>query len=106
MATRDAERRYVGSANIVLTKAMRERLYAKVQEGKGAPPRGADKPDAEWIKPGLVGRVKTLKRENKLRHATLRAIRGQRHDASPTMHISEIDRCEGWPAPVAGLLGR
>ncbi|RWO36773.1 MAG: ATP-dependent DNA ligase [Mesorhizobium sp.] len=75
MATRDAERRYVGSANIALTKAMRERLYAKVQEGKGAPPRGADKPDAEWIKPGLVGRVKTLKRENKLRHATLRAIR-------------------------------
>ncbi|WP_348629422.1 ATP-dependent DNA ligase [Mesorhizobium sp. M7A.T.Ca.US.000.02.2.1] len=75
MATRDAERRYVGSANIALTKAMRERLYAKVQEGKGSPPRGADKPDAEWIEPGLVGRVKTLKRENKLRHATLRAIR-------------------------------
>ncbi|MEV8883237.1 hypothetical protein AB0V39_29790 [Mesorhizobium ciceri] len=75
MATRDAERRYVGSANIALTKAMRERLWAKVQEGKGTPPKGADKPDAEWIKPGLVGRVKTLKREDKLRHATLRTIR-------------------------------
>ncbi|WP_164920102.1 ATP-dependent DNA ligase [Mesorhizobium ciceri] len=75
MATRDAERRYVGSAHIALTKAMRERLWAKVQEGKGTPPKGADKPDAEWIKPGLVGRVKTLKREDKLRHATLRAIR-------------------------------
>ncbi|WP_348630147.1 hypothetical protein [Mesorhizobium sp. M7A.F.Ca.US.001.04.2.1] len=74
MATRDAERRYVGSANIALTKAMRERLWAKVQEGKGTP-KGADKPDNEWIKPGLVGCVKALKREDKLRHATLRSAR-------------------------------
>lgn len=34
MVTRDAERRYVGSANIALTKAMRERLYQRVQEGE------------------------------------------------------------------------
>ncbi|WP_287235785.1 hypothetical protein [Mesorhizobium sp.] len=64
-----------GSANIALTKAMRERLYQRVQAGKGTPPTGADKVEGEWIKPGLVGRVKTLKREDKLRHATLRAIR-------------------------------
>ncbi|PAP91400.1 hypothetical protein [Mesorhizobium wenxiniae] len=75
MVTRDAERRYVGSANIALTKAMRERLYQRVQAGKGTPPKGADKVEGEWIKPGLVGRVKTLKREAKLRHATLRGIR-------------------------------
>ncbi|RWC26664.1 MAG: hypothetical protein EOS27_24485 [Mesorhizobium sp.] len=75
MATRDAERRYVGSANIALTKAMRERLYQRVQEGKGAPPKVIGKTTGEWIKPSLVGRVKTLKREDKLRHATLRVIR-------------------------------
>lgn len=74
MVTRDAERRYVGSANIALTNAMRERLYQRVQEGKGTAPKGA-KVEGEWIKPGLVGRVKTLKREDKLRHATLRVIR-------------------------------
>ncbi|ESX75606.1 MULTISPECIES: ATP-dependent DNA ligase [unclassified Mesorhizobium] len=75
MATRDTERRYVGSANFALTKAMRERLWQRVQAGKGTPPKGADKNEAEWIKPDLVGRVKTLKREDKLPHATLRAIR-------------------------------
>ncbi|WP_287091775.1 hypothetical protein [Mesorhizobium sp.] len=53
---------------------MRERLYQRVQAGKGTPPK-ADKVEAEWIKPGLVGRAKTLKRENKRRHATLRTIR-------------------------------
>ncbi|QIA23776.1 hypothetical protein [Mesorhizobium sp. AA22] len=54
---------------------MRERLYQRVQAGKGTPPKGADKVEAECTEPGLVGRAKTLKRENKLRHATLRTIR-------------------------------
>lgn len=74
MATRDAERRYIGHANLALTNEMRQRLYARVAAGKGTPPKGA-KVQGEWIKRGLVGRVKTLKREDMLRHATLRGIR-------------------------------
>ncbi|MEI9428689.1 ATP-dependent DNA ligase [Mesorhizobium sp. Cs1299R1N3] len=82
MATRDTERRYIGSANLALTRAMRERLWALVEAGKGTPPKGV-KVQGEWIKPGVVGRVKTLKRENKLRHATLRGIREEEPDSRP-----------------------
>ena len=33
------------------------------------------KPGTQWLKPGLVGRVRHLKGEQLLRHATLREIR-------------------------------
>ena len=33
------------------------------------------KPGTQWLKPGLVGRVRHLKGEQLLRHATLRDIR-------------------------------
>ncbi len=39
---------------------------------RGKPPKGAKASDAQWIKPGLVGRVRFLKGEKALRHATLR----------------------------------
>jgi hypothetical protein len=59
---------------------MRKRLSDRVQEGKGSAPNGANKLDVEWMKPGLVGRVKKLKREAMLRHATLREIREEDPD--------------------------
>lgn len=75
MVTPDAERRYVGSAFITLNNAMRERLWARVQ-GKGPAPKGmTPKPAAEFVRPGMIGRVRHLKGEQKLRHATLREIR-------------------------------
>ncbi|WP_245486696.1 hypothetical protein [Mesorhizobium sp. M7A.F.Ca.MR.176.00.0.0] len=37
----------------------------------GPVPKGLKKDKAEWIKPGLVGRVKFLRGEEKLRHAKL-----------------------------------
>jgi hypothetical protein len=43
-----------------------------VQAKKGKPVKGVTaKPGTELLKPGLIGRVRHLKGEEKLRHATL-----------------------------------
>jgi DNA ligase D-like protein (predicted ligase) len=75
MVTPDKERRYVGGAFITLNQQMRERLWARVQKAKGKPVKGVDaKPGTVWVKPGIIGRVRHLKGEEKLRHATLQAV--------------------------------
>jgi bifunctional non-homologous end joining protein LigD len=72
MVTPDKERRYVGGAFITLNQKMRERLWARVQKAHGKPVKGVHaKPGTLWVKPGIIGRVKHLKGEEKLRHATL-----------------------------------
>jgi bifunctional non-homologous end joining protein LigD len=54
---------------------MRERLWARVQAKQGKPVKGVDaKPGTIWVKPGIIGRVKHLKGEEKLRHATLEEV--------------------------------
>ncbi len=74
MVTPDAERRYVGGAFITLNEKMRERLWARVNT-KAKPLKGIQvKPGTLWLKPGLIGRVRHLKGEQLLRHATLREI--------------------------------
>ncbi len=65
-------RKYVGSAIVGLTAPMRERLWSRVQEGTQV--KGANKPKALAVRRGLVGRVRHLKGEEKLRHAVLQAI--------------------------------
>ncbi|RWO68988.1 MAG: ATP-dependent DNA ligase [Mesorhizobium sp.] len=64
--------RYVGAANVNFKFDKRKRLWERVQ-GKvgGSVPKGLKKDKAEWLKPGLVGRVKFLKGEEQLRHAKL-----------------------------------
>ena len=53
---------------------MRERLWSRVQ-AKAKPVKGVEpKPGVEWLKPGLIARVRYLKGEEGLRHATLRQI--------------------------------
>lgn len=75
MVTPDKERRYVGGAFITLNQKMRERLWARVQAANGRPVKGVDaKPGTIWVKPGLIGRVRHLKGEEKLRHATLQEV--------------------------------
>jgi bifunctional non-homologous end joining protein LigD len=75
MVTSDKERRYVGGAFITLNQQMRERLWARVQKAKGKPVKGVDaKPGTVWVKPGIIGRVRHLKGEGKLRHATLQEL--------------------------------
>jgi ATP-dependent DNA ligase len=74
MATRDGKRTY-GAAIVALNETMRERLWKRVKEGAGPAPKGVKKPTAEWTLPGLVGRVRHLRGEEGLRHATLRDFR-------------------------------
>ena len=46
------------------------------RHAKAKPLQGVKvKPGTQWLKPGLVGRVRHLKGEQLLRHATLREIR-------------------------------
>jgi bifunctional non-homologous end joining protein LigD len=75
MVTPDKERRYVGGAFIAVNDKMRERLWARVR-ANAQPLKGVRiTPGTEWLKPGLVGRVRHLKGEQQLRHATLREIK-------------------------------
>ncbi|RWM86471.1 MAG: DNA ligase [Mesorhizobium sp.] len=68
--------KYAGPATIALTKAMRERLMQRVRKGK--PPEGVPKavtgPEVEWLKPSVKARVRYLRGENKLRHASLQRV--------------------------------
>lgn len=64
--------RYVGGAFVTLPRGIRERLWARVQAKSGGPvPTGQKAAKAEWVKPGLRGKVKFLKGEETLRHASL-----------------------------------
>ncbi|ESY56103.1 MULTISPECIES: ATP-dependent DNA ligase [unclassified Mesorhizobium] len=67
--------RYVGSAFITLNREMRQRLWTRVQEHAGPAPKGMKRPATQWVKPGLVGRVKHLRGEEDLRHASLQDFR-------------------------------
>jgi len=64
--------RYMGGAFVTLPRGIRERLWTRVQAKGGGPvPKGLKVDKAEWVKPGLRGRVKFLRGEEKLRHASL-----------------------------------
>ena len=81
MVTPDKERRYVGGAIINLTDKMRERLWARVKAG-AKPVKGVEaKPGTEWLKPGLIGRVRHLKGEETLRHASLQEVEDRRRSS-------------------------
>lgn len=60
---------------MTLPKGLRERLWERVQEARASKPAqrvpSAFADDVEWVKPGITGRVKFLRGEHTLRHATL-----------------------------------
>ncbi|RWI14446.1 MAG: ATP-dependent DNA ligase [Mesorhizobium sp.] len=68
-------RKYVGSAFINSSREIRERLWKRVQEHAGPAPKGMKRPATQWVKPGLIGRVKHLRGEEDLRHASLQDFR-------------------------------
>ncbi|RWB57118.1 RNA ligase family protein [Mesorhizobium sp.] len=64
---------YMGGAFVTFKADKRQALWDLAQGRVGAPPpKGLAKEKAEWLNPGLVGLVKFLKGEEKLRHATLK----------------------------------
>ncbi|WP_149805213.1 RNA ligase family protein [Mesorhizobium sp. NFR06] len=71
--------RYAGTAAVTLPQGLRERLWQRVQEAKAAKPArrvpSAFADDVEWVKPGITGRVKFLRGEHTLRHATMQDFR-------------------------------
>jgi len=67
--------RYVGAAFINANRAIRERLWERVQASLGTPPKGMKRPATVWVKPGLVATVKHLRGEEDLRHASLQDFR-------------------------------
>lgn len=70
---------YAGGAFVTFKADKRKRLWDRVQGKAGGPvPMGLKKDKAEWLKPGLVGRVRFLKGEEKLRHAKLLDFRDER----------------------------
>ncbi|MCP9231429.1 hypothetical protein NMG46_14375 [Mesorhizobium sp. LMG 17147] len=63
---------YKGGAFVAFQADKRKALWDRVQGRVGGlVPKGHKKDKAEWLKPGLVGRVKPLKGKEKLRHARL-----------------------------------
>jgi len=69
-------RGYVGGAFITLNHALRERLWARVQDkAPNVKPKGMKpKEGAQWLRPGLRARVRFLKGEEELRHAMLQEL--------------------------------
>jgi ATP-dependent DNA ligase len=67
--------KYVGSAFINSSREIGERLWKRVQEHAGPPPKGMKRPATQWVKPGIIGRVKHLRGEDDLRHASLQDFR-------------------------------
>ena len=55
--------RYVGSAFVTLNRENRERLWRTVQAHSGPPPKGMKRPATQWVRQGLIGRVKHLRGE-------------------------------------------
>lgn len=70
---------YAGAAAVTLPASLRVRLWQRVQQAKsGKParlvPTAVAGADVEWVKPGITGKVRFLRGEHKLRHATARSI--------------------------------
>ncbi|RUW62116.1 ATP-dependent DNA ligase [Mesorhizobium sp. M7A.F.Ca.US.008.03.1.1] len=74
--------RYVGSAFITLNRETRERLWKRVQNHAGAAPKGMKRSATQWVKPGIIARVKHLRGEQDLRHASLQDFREEEPDAN------------------------
>jgi bifunctional non-homologous end joining protein LigD len=66
--------KYVGKAVIATTRAIKERLWQRIERivpnSRPACPAVADG-DVEWVKPGITARVRHLRGEAKLRHASV-----------------------------------
>ncbi|MDG4874221.1 DNA ligase [Mesorhizobium sp. WSM4935] len=66
--------KYAGGAMINANRSIKERLWRRVEEARAKQPAGmptAVVNGVEWVRPGILARVKTLRGEAKLRHASM-----------------------------------
>ena len=67
----EGDRNYVGGA-FVTRQDYQKRLLARVTTKPVPPPKGLNaKPEAQWLEPGFVARVRHLRGEEELRHASV-----------------------------------
>ncbi|TRC98288.1 DNA ligase [Mesorhizobium sp. WSM4303] len=71
--------KYVGKAVIATGRAIKERLWQRIEGDRTAQPAGVPTAEAdgdvEWVKPGITARVRHLRGEAKLRHASVQDFR-------------------------------
>ena len=76
--------KYVGKAVIATTRAIKDLLWQRLERDRAAQPDGvvptaiADD-DVDWVKPGITARVRHLRGEPKLRHASVQDFREEGH---------------------------
>ncbi|MER9623296.1 DNA ligase [Mesorhizobium sp. M0222] len=72
------EGKYVGKAVIATTRGIKEKLWQRIERDRAEQPTGVPSAiadaDVEWVKPGITARVRHLRGEAKLRHASVQDI--------------------------------
>lgn len=72
------EGKYAGGAAITASRAVKDKLWRRVEQARAKQPAGVPTAVAggvEWVKPGITARVRYLRGESKLRHATVEDVR-------------------------------
>jgi hypothetical protein len=85
--------RYAGSAFITLSGIERAELSARLQMSKleRCPIPKLHFPDAQWVNPQLMARVRHLAGSKYLRHGTVRAI-DYHHQLKPTVALCQLNK--------------
>lgn len=70
--------KYVGTAVIATNRSIKERLLRRLERARAEQPAGIPTavagPDVEWVGPGMRARVRYLRGESKLRHASVQDL--------------------------------
>lgn len=70
----DRQNNSLGGA-FITNRKIKERLLARVRSKAGPTPKGMTvKPDAQWLQPGVMARIRHLRGEEELRHASVEAV--------------------------------
>lgn len=70
----DQDRNYLGGA-FITNRRIKERLLSRVRAKAGPLPKGIGKrPDAQWLRPGVMAKVRHLRGEEELRHASVQEV--------------------------------
>jgi bifunctional non-homologous end joining protein LigD len=70
----DRQNNYLGGA-FITNRRIKERLLARVRAKRWPLPKGMEeKPDAQWLEPGVLATVRHLRGEEDLRHAAIEEV--------------------------------
>jgi ATP-dependent DNA ligase len=73
----DRQNNYMGGA-FITNRNIKEKLLARVRAKRLPLPKGMEaKPEAKWLEPGVLARVRHLRGEEDLRHASVEDIVGR-----------------------------